>query len=108
MIYLIFLVHSGEPVILVNSELISIHINGSFEISEVTKEHEGIYQCIVSNGVGSALKRDINIKVIGEFNKYVKDKLLMFSLNALYLTSLAYFFNFLTTRKQSRHPISFI
>lgn len=81
-----FLAHSGEPVILANSEFISIHINGSFEISEVSKEHEGIYQCIVSNGVGSELKKDINIKVIGEFNKYVNDKLLMFSLNALFLT----------------------
>ena len=50
----------------------SIHINGSLEISEVSKEHEGIYQCIISNGVGSELKRDINVKVIGKFTGCIK------------------------------------
>lgn len=54
-----------------NSENIEVHINGTLEIKEISKDHEGAYQCIISNGVGSALKKDINIKVIGEFVLYI-------------------------------------
>lgn len=49
-----------------NTENIQIHQNGSIEIRQVTKESEGFYQCIISNGVGLELKKDVNIKVIGE------------------------------------------
>lgn len=51
-----------------NSDFIEFHSNGTLEIKDVSKEHEGIYQCIISNGVGSDLKKDISIKVIGKFN----------------------------------------
>ncbi|XP_054719282.1 hemicentin-1-like [Uloborus diversus] len=41
-----------------------IHSNGTLVINNISKESEGFYQCIVSNGVGPELKTDINIKVI--------------------------------------------
>ncbi|KAG8172951.1 hypothetical protein JTE90_005600 [Oedothorax gibbosus] len=47
-----------------NTENIHIHLNGSLEIRQIDKETEGYYQCIVSNGVGTELKKDVNIKVI--------------------------------------------
>ncbi|KAG8187812.1 hypothetical protein JTE90_001187 [Oedothorax gibbosus] len=47
-----------------NTENIHIHLNGSLEIRQINKETEGYYQCIVSNGVGTELKKDVNIKVI--------------------------------------------
>ncbi|GFS88049.1 down syndrome cell adhesion molecule-like protein Dscam2 [Nephila pilipes] len=59
--------HETELSALQNSQNIQIHGNGTLEIQHISNENEGYYQCVVSNGVGSDLKRDINVKVIGEF-----------------------------------------
>lgn len=60
-----FLGYETEIVTLENSERITLHINGTLEIRQISKYHEGFYQCIIENGVGSELKKDISIKVIG-------------------------------------------
>ncbi|XP_054723241.1 hemicentin-1-like [Uloborus diversus] len=46
-----------------NAKNIIVHFNGTLEINNISKESEGMYQCIVSNGVGTNLKKDINVKV---------------------------------------------
>lgn len=40
--------------------------NGTLSISGIKKEHEGIYQCIVSNDVGPTLQKSASLRVIGE------------------------------------------
>lgn len=40
--------------------------NGTLSISGINKEHEGIYQCIVSNDVGPSLQKSASLRVIGE------------------------------------------
>lgn len=40
--------------------------NGTLTISGINKEHEGIYQCIVSNDVGPTLQKSASLRVIGE------------------------------------------
>lgn len=40
--------------------------NGSLKITGVTKNDEGVYECQVSNEVGSPLKKSAVLKVIGE------------------------------------------
>ncbi|KAF8793104.1 Down syndrome cell adhesion molecule-like [Argiope bruennichi] len=57
--------YETEPVTLQNTEDIQIHSNGTLEIRHIKENNEGFYQCAVSNNVGSDLKKDINIKVIG-------------------------------------------
>ncbi|XP_055939184.1 cell adhesion molecule DSCAM-like isoform X7 [Argiope bruennichi] len=54
----------AEGIVLSNNENILIHSNGTLEISQINKENEGYYQCSISNGVGTELKKDVNIKVI--------------------------------------------
>lgn len=70
--YFQIIAQGGESNALSNTEIMTLHANGSLELKGVSKENEGFYQCVVSNGVGSELKRDINIKVIGEFNQIIK------------------------------------
>lgn len=60
----------AEPNLLANSESVDFHTNGTMTIKEISKDHEGLYQCVISNGVGPELKKDIHIKVIGEFAVY--------------------------------------
>lgn len=40
--------------------------NGSLSIGDVTKEDEGIYQCVVSNEIGNSLSKSASLRVIGE------------------------------------------
>lgn len=70
--YFQILAQGGESNALPNTEITTLHSNGSLEIKEISKEHEGFYQCVISNGVGSDLKRDINIKVIGKFHEFTR------------------------------------
>ncbi|GBM75398.1 Hemicentin-1 [Araneus ventricosus] len=53
-----------EGIALSNTENISIHSNGTLEIRHISKENEGYYQCSILNGVGTELKKDVNVKVI--------------------------------------------
>lgn len=39
--------------------------NGTLEISSVSKDDEGMYECNISNGIGSALQKTVMVKVIG-------------------------------------------
>lgn len=71
-IFFQILAQGGESNALSSTELTTLHLNGSLEIKEISKDHEGLYQCVVSNGVGSELKRDINIKVIGKFYEFMQ------------------------------------
>lgn len=48
------------------SERISTLQNGSLKIADIKKEDEGIYECLVTNEVGSPLKKSAVIRVIGE------------------------------------------
>ncbi|GFX19863.1 titin [Trichonephila clavipes] len=50
-----------------SSENIQLHNNGTLEIRHISKTDEGYFQCIVSNNVGSELKKDVNIKVIADW-----------------------------------------
>lgn len=45
---------------------ITIMDNGTLSISSIKKEDEGVYQCAVSNEVGSPLHKTANLRVIGE------------------------------------------
>lgn len=40
--------------------------NGTLIINGISKEHEGIYQCSVSNEVGPSLQKSASLRVIGE------------------------------------------
>lgn len=43
--------------------------NGTLSISEVKKEDEGVYECIVSNEIGTPLQKSASLRVIGEILK---------------------------------------
>ena len=47
--------------------------NGTLSINGIKKEHEGIYQCTVSNDLGTPLKKSASLRVIGE-KKYMTIK----------------------------------
>ncbi|KAG8173632.1 hypothetical protein JTE90_000473, partial [Oedothorax gibbosus] len=53
-----------EVTTLENSEYIHIHLNGSLEIRQIDKETGRLLSMYCSNGVGTELKKDVNIKVI--------------------------------------------
>lgn len=40
--------------------------NGTLSITGINKKHEGMYQCTVSNEVGTPLKKSANLRVIGK------------------------------------------
>lgn len=48
-----------------------LNVNGTLTISGVKKEHEGVYQCMVSNEVGASLTKSANLRVIGEEKVYI-------------------------------------
>lgn len=48
------------------SSSVLLNENGTLTISGVKKEHEGVYQCVVSNEVGASLMQSANLRVIGE------------------------------------------
>lgn len=41
--------------------------NGSLIISHIQKDHEGMYRCNVSNGIGDPLLKTVIVKVIGRY-----------------------------------------
>lgn len=48
------------------SNSVNIMENGTLSINGINKEHEGIYQCSVSNEVGPSLQKSASLRVIGE------------------------------------------
>lgn len=40
--------------------------NGTLSITGINKEHEGMYQCTVSNEIGTPLRKSANLRVIGK------------------------------------------
>ena len=63
---------SGNPKPQVTwSKLNEMEVMGSgevMELSEVTRHHEGVYQCSASNGVGAKATARINLRVLRKFS----------------------------------------
>lgn len=51
------------------TENISVYSNGSLHIAHVTKIHQGVYSCIVSNGVEPNLEATATVTVYGNINR---------------------------------------
>ncbi|PRD27171.1 UNVERIFIED_CONTAM: Hemicentin-1 [Trichonephila clavipes] len=57
---------SSEYVPVTNSNQFVFHNNASLVLSEIEKDHEGVYKCTVSNEIGENLTKTIIVKVIDE------------------------------------------
>ncbi|GBM46999.1 Titin [Araneus ventricosus] len=55
---------NGEYLPLPNSAQDSILPNGSFHLTSISKEDEGMYKCNISNGIGASLTKVIMVRVI--------------------------------------------
>lgn len=72
------------------SNSVLIMENGSLTISVIGKDDEGVYQCTVSNEVGTPLEKSATLRVIGEKN--LKNKYFFHTIRGFYCPVLNMFY----------------
>ncbi|PRD27649.1 UNVERIFIED_CONTAM: Down syndrome cell adhesion molecule-like protein [Trichonephila clavipes] len=57
--------HTTEYSPIMNSTSMIILLNGTLILNDIRKEDEGLYKCVLSNGIGTQLQKTVVVKVIG-------------------------------------------